>query len=105
VFTNDPSCSKPNTFAVIVGRIATQICPANRTHAWSRSTKCTAFPNAFAAAKANLPNSDAWQTEDACSGNMLVLIRRQDRDAAVPVSQLTAANPDESTRRRLCGQT
>jgi hypothetical protein len=63
-------------------RIATQICPANRTQAWSRSTKCTAFRTPSLPAKANLSNSSAWHPEDACSGNTLVLIRWQDRDVA-----------------------
>ncbi|HUD23529.1 MAG TPA: calcium-binding protein [Acidobacteriaceae bacterium] len=39
--------------------------------------------------------------DDACSADMLVMIRWQDRDMAVPLSQLTAANPDESTRQAV----
>jgi hypothetical protein len=35
--------------------------------------------------------------EDRCSSDMLVLIRWQGRTVAVPLSQLTAINPDEST--------
>jgi hypothetical protein len=35
--------------------------------------------------------------EDACSGDMLVLIRWQGRKMAVPLSQLTALDTDEST--------
>ena len=35
--------------------------------------------------------------EDTCSSDMLVLIRSQSRNMAVPLSQLTAISPDEST--------
>jgi hypothetical protein len=35
--------------------------------------------------------------EDTCSSDMLVLIRWQGRNMAVPLSQLTTINPDEST--------
>ena len=35
--------------------------------------------------------------EDICSSDMLVLIRWQSRNMAVPLSQLTAISPDEST--------
>jgi hypothetical protein len=35
--------------------------------------------------------------EDACSGDMLVLIRWQGRNVAVPLSQLVALNAEEST--------
>jgi hypothetical protein len=35
--------------------------------------------------------------EEACSGDMLVLIRWHDRTMAVPLSQLVAIDPDEST--------
>jgi calcium binding protein len=35
--------------------------------------------------------------EDACSADMLVLIRWQDRTMAVPLSQLVAIDPDQST--------
>jgi hypothetical protein len=39
--------------------------------------------------------------EDSCSQDMLVLIRWQDRNLAVPLSQLTVTNPDEPTRRAI----
>jgi hypothetical protein len=39
--------------------------------------------------------------EDSCSQDMLVLIRWQDRNVAVPLFQLTATNPDESTRQAI----
>ena len=35
--------------------------------------------------------------EDTCSSDMLVLIQWQGRNMAIPLSQLTAINPDEST--------
>jgi hypothetical protein len=39
--------------------------------------------------------------EDACSADMLVLIRRQGRTMAVPLSQLVAIDPDESTAEAI----
>ena len=39
--------------------------------------------------------------EDTCSSGMLVLIRWQGRNMAVPLSQLTAIDPDESTREAI----
>jgi hypothetical protein len=39
--------------------------------------------------------------EDTCSGDMLVQIRWQRRTMAVPLSQLTAIDPDESTREAI----
>jgi hypothetical protein len=39
--------------------------------------------------------------EDSCSQDMLVMIRWQDRNLAVPLSQLTPANPDGSTRQAI----
>lgn len=39
--------------------------------------------------------------EDACSADMLVMIRWQDRNMAVPLSQLTAADADGSTRQAI----
>ena len=38
---------------------------------------------------------------DTCSGDMLVLIQWQDRTIAVPLSQLTAIDPDQSTREAI----
>ncbi len=35
--------------------------------------------------------------DDACEHDMLVLVRWQGRKLAVPLSQLTAVDPDEST--------
>lgn len=40
-------------------------------------------------------------TEDACEHDMLVQIRWQGRKMAVPLSQLEAINPDESTQEAL----
>ena len=39
--------------------------------------------------------------DDACSADMLVLIRWQDRTMAVPLSQLVATNPDQSTAEAI----
>ncbi len=39
--------------------------------------------------------------EDSCEHDMLVLIRRQGRNLAVPLSQLAAIDPDESTAEAL----
>jgi hypothetical protein len=39
--------------------------------------------------------------EDTCSGDMLVQIRWQGRAMAVPLSQLTAIDPDEATREAI----
>jgi hypothetical protein len=39
--------------------------------------------------------------EDACSADMLVLIRWQRRQMAVPLSQLAAIDPDESTAEAI----
>ena len=40
-------------------------------------------------------------TEDACEHDMLVLIRWRDRKMAVPLSQLAAVDPDESTAEAI----
>jgi Calcium binding len=39
--------------------------------------------------------------EDTCSGDMRVLIQWQGRTIAVPLSQLTAIDPDQSTREAI----
>ena len=39
--------------------------------------------------------------EDACSADMLVLIRWQDRKMAAPLSQLAPVDPDESTTEAI----
>lgn len=39
--------------------------------------------------------------EDACSSDMLVFIRWQDRTMAVPLCQLAAIDPDESTEEAI----
>ena len=39
--------------------------------------------------------------EDACSADMLVLIRWKDRNMAVPLSQLAAVDPDDSTAEAI----
>jgi hypothetical protein len=40
-------------------------------------------------------------TEDACEHDMLVQIRWQGRKMAVPLSQLQATNPDETTQEAI----
>jgi Calcium binding len=44
---------------------------------------------------------DRMAPEDSCSADMLVLIRWHDRTMAVPLSQLTAINPDQSTAEAI----
>ena len=39
--------------------------------------------------------------EDACTSDMLVLIRWQGRNVSVPLSQLNALDPDESTNEAI----
>jgi hypothetical protein len=39
--------------------------------------------------------------EDACSADMLVLIRWQGRKMAVPLSQLAVIDPDQSTAEAI----
>ena len=39
--------------------------------------------------------------EDACAGDMLVLIRWQGRTMAVPLSQLAAVDPDKTTAEAI----
>ena len=39
--------------------------------------------------------------EDACAGDMLVLIRWQGRTMAVPLSQLAAVDPDDATAEAI----
>jgi hypothetical protein len=43
----------------------------------------------------------ALAPEDTCSSDMLVQIRWQGRTMAVPLSQLTAIDPDEQTREAI----
>ena len=39
--------------------------------------------------------------ENSCPQDMLVMIRWQERNLAVPLSQLTPADPDDSTRQAI----
>jgi hypothetical protein len=39
--------------------------------------------------------------EEACTGDMLVLIRWHDRNVAIPLSQLTAIDENESTDQAI----
>jgi len=40
-------------------------------------------------------------TEDACEHDMLVELRWQGRKMAIPLTQLAAINPDESTEEAI----
>jgi hypothetical protein len=63
--------------------------------------KCTASRVTSPLRKGESVEVRRMAPEDACSGEMLVLIRWQDRNVAIPLSQLTATNPDESTRQAI----
>ncbi|MGA2772349.1 MAG: calcium-binding protein [Bryobacteraceae bacterium] len=55
----------------------------------------------------NPSKSSVWRLktppEDACSADMLVLLRWHGRTTAVPLSQLVAIDPDESTAEAIGG--
>jgi hypothetical protein len=51
--------------------------------------------------KAKPPRSYAWPLNDVCEHDMLVQIRWQGRKMAVPLSQLAAIDPDESTKEAI----
>jgi hypothetical protein len=57
--------------------------------------------NRFAAQEGETVEVQRMAPEDACSGDMLVLIRWHDRTMAVPLSQLVAIDPDESTTEAI----
>ncbi|MGC2635791.1 MAG: calcium-binding protein [Acidobacteriaceae bacterium] len=63
--------------------------------------KCTASRVTSPLRKGESVEVRRMAPEDACSGEMLVLIRWQDRNVAIPLSQLTAINPDQSTRHAI----
>ncbi len=63
--------------------------------------KCTASRVTSPLRKGESVEVRRMAPEDACSGEMLVLIRWQDRNVAIPLSQLTAINPDQSTRQAI----
>jgi hypothetical protein len=55
------------------------------------------FPRGLTAQKGETVEALRLAPEEACTGDMLVLIRWQDRNVAIPLSQLTAIDEDEST--------
>ncbi|MFP5227637.1 MAG: calcium-binding protein [Acidobacteriota bacterium] len=63
--------------------------------------KCTASRTTSPLRKGESVEVRHMAPEDACSGDMLVTIRWQDRNFAVPLSQLTAADADGSTRQAI----
>lgn len=63
--------------------------------------KCTAHEVTSPLRRGESVEVRSMAAEDKCSGDMLVLIRWQGRAMAVPLSQLTAIDPDESTREAL----
>jgi hypothetical protein len=62
---------------------------------------CTASRVTSPLAKGESVEIRRMAPEDSCSQDMLVMIRWQDRNLAVPLSQLTPTDPDESTRQAL----
>lgn len=63
--------------------------------------KCTASRTTSPLRKGESVEVRHMAPEDACSGDMLVTIRWQDRNFAVPLSQLTAADADGATRQAI----
>lgn len=59
--------------------------------------KCTAATVVSPLRKGETVEVFGMAPEDACAHDMLVLVRWQDRNMAVPLSQLIAIDPDEST--------
>ena len=63
--------------------------------------KCTAAKVVSPLRKGETVEVRRMAPEDACTGDMLVLIRWQSRNLAVPLSQLAAIDADESTSEAL----
>jgi hypothetical protein len=63
--------------------------------------KCIAAKVVSPLRKGETAEVQGMAPEDACSADMLVLIRWQDRTMAVPLSQLVAINPDQSTAEAI----
>jgi hypothetical protein len=63
--------------------------------------KCTAVKIVSPLRKAETVEVLRMAPEDACTAGMLVLIRWQDRTMAVPLSQLAAVDPDDSTAEAI----
>ena len=63
--------------------------------------KCIAVKEFRLSEKGKPSRSCVWRPEDACSADMLALIRWQGRTMAVPLSQLAAIDPDEATAEAI----
>lgn len=65
--------------------------------------RCVAANNVSPLRKRETVEVLHMSTEDACDHDMLVQIRWQGRKMAVPLSQLDAIDPDESTEEAIGG--
>ena len=63
--------------------------------------KCIASKAASPLRKGEMVEVRRRASEDACTSDMLVLIRWQGRNMSVPLSQLNALDPDESTNEAI----
>jgi len=63
--------------------------------------KCTAPKIVSPLKKGETVEVQRMAPEDACAADMLVLIRWHDRTMAVPLSQLAAVDPDDSTAEAI----
>jgi hypothetical protein len=63
--------------------------------------KCVAAKIVSPLSKGETVEVQGMAPEDACSADMLVLIRWSGRTMAVPLSQLVAVTPDESTAEAI----
>src|SRR5262250_1790973 len=63
--------------------------------------KCIAAKVVSPLRKGEIVEVKGMAPEDACSGEMLVLIRWQGRTMAVPLAQLTGVEVDESTAEAI----
>ena len=63
--------------------------------------KCIASKATSPLRKGDMVEVRRLAPEDACTSDMLVLTRWQGRNLAVPLSQLTAFDPDESTNEAI----
>jgi hypothetical protein len=63
--------------------------------------KCVAAKIVSPLRKGETAEVQGMAREDACSADMLVLILWHDRTMAVPLSQLVAVDPDESTAEAI----
>jgi hypothetical protein len=63
--------------------------------------RCVAAKDIWPLRKGETAEVVRMATEDACEYDMLVQIRWRGREMAVPLSQLDAIDPDESTREAI----